>query len=281
MGLNSKRVALVIGSGSVKCAAAIGLYDVLTRAGIRVDLVVGCSGGSLYAALIALSYDAATSAAMTQRLWTREITRRRSYRDMLSIVLPGVFKFNDEFGLLDDRLVMERLRQAFGTRTFAEAKIPLYLTATDFATGDQVVLSRGDLVDAIRASIAMPYIFKPHRVDGRLLLDGYLSDPMPVGVAIQERADVILAMGFESTFQTRINSLPRYAFQLSSIMSNNLLKANFAFHNLAHHGEVIPIMPQFDQRIGLFATDKIPDVIAAGARAMQAQLPYVQQLLQG
>jgi len=279
MNHSTKRIALVIGSGSVKCAAAIGLYAVLARADIRVDLVVGCSGGSLYAALIALGYDAAASTEMTQRLWTREITRQRSYRDFLSILLPGVFQFSEKFGLLDDRLAMQRLRAVFGNRTFADAKIPLHLTATDFATGDQVVLSRGNLVDAIRASIAIPYIFKPHRIDDRLLLDGYLSDPMPVGVAIKEGADIILAMGFESTMQTRVNSLPRYAFQLSSIASNNLLKANFAFHNLAHHGEVIPIIPQFTQRVGLFATEQIPSVIEQGAQAMQAQLPYLQQLL--
>ncbi len=59
MSTNSKRVALVIGSGSVKCAAAIGLQNVLRRAGIETGMVVDCSGGSLFAALMALGYDAA------------------------------------------------------------------------------------------------------------------------------------------------------------------------------------------------------------------------------
>src|SRR5581483_5707072 len=138
---------------------------------------------------------------------------------------------------------------------------------------------QGRLVDAIRGSIAIPYIFQAHRVDGRMLVDGYLTDPMPVGVAIKENAIVILAMGFESPYQGKINALMRYTFQISSIMSNNLLKANYAFHALAHHGEVLPILPQFNQRIGLFDTDKIPYIIEAGERAAQEQLPYLKNLL--
>ena len=62
-----KRVALVIGAGSVKCAAALGLWKVLKREGIAVDMVVGCSGGSLYAAAMALGYDAEETEAMTRR----------------------------------------------------------------------------------------------------------------------------------------------------------------------------------------------------------------------
>jgi NTE family protein len=126
----------------------------------------------------------------------------------------------------------------------------------------------------------MPYIFKPYRVDGRLLVDGYLSDPLPVGIAIKEGADIILAMGFDAPYQARINSLPRFSFQISSIMSNNLYKVNYAFHNLAHYGEVIPIIPEFTQRVGLFDTDKMAYVIAEGERAAEEQMPYLKRLLE-
>lgn len=275
----TKPLALVIGSGSVKCAAAIGLQNVLRREGFELNLLVGCSGGSMYAALMALGYDTKTMTEMTRQLWTREVTRLRSYRDFFSILFPGLLGFNEQFGLLDDRLAMQRLRAAYGERTFADTKIPLFIVATDFLNGEQVTLSEGRLVDAIRASIAMPYVFKPHRVDGRLLVDGYLSDPMPVGVAIKHGADVILAMGFESPYQARMNSLMRFSFQVSSIMSNNLLKANYAFHSMVHYSEVISIIPEFDQRIGLFDTEKIPYIIEAGERATEEQLPYLKRLL--
>ena len=60
---------------------------------------------------------------------------------------------------------------------------------------------------------------------------------------------------------------------------NNLLKANAVFHSMAHHGEVLPILPQFNQRIGLFDTDKIPYIIEEGERGTEEQLPYLKKLL--
>jgi NTE family protein len=275
----SRRVALVIGAGSVKCAAALGLLKVLDREGIAIDMVVGCSGGSLYAAFIGLGVDVAVAEEMTRRLWTRELTKRRHYPSLLRAMLPQLFPFRESFGLVDDRLILQRLETAFGKHMFEDARIPLYLTATDFHNGEQKVFSSGRLVDAIRASIAIPYVFQPWSVDGRLYVDGFLTDPMPVGVAIKHGADVIVTLGFESAYQRRTTSVLRFAFQLSSIMSNNLLRANYAFHNLAHHTEILPIIPQFRESIHLFDTDKIPYVIEEGERAAEQQLPYLRRLL--
>ncbi len=274
-----KRVALVIGSGGVKCAAALGLQHALARAGIGLDMVVGCSGGSLYATVAALGFTLEEARAATLKLWTREVTAPRNRRALLQLLFPRAFGFSAEWGFREDGLILERLRAAFGERTFADAVIPLYLTATDFATGEQVVLSSGPVVPAIRASIAIPFIFKPYRHDGRLLVDGFLSDPLPVNVAMREGADVIVAMGFESPYQTAVRTPARFAFQLSSIMTNNLLKSRFAFHNIAHHTELILVLPEFAKRVGLFDTWQIPYVIEEGERAAERHLPYIKRLL--
>jgi NTE family protein len=175
---------------------------------------------------------------------------------------------------------MERLRTAFGDERIERMQIPLHLAATDFANGNQVVFSNGSVVDAIRASMALPFMFSPWRIGDGLYIDGYMSDPLPVGVAMKEGADIIVAMGFESPYQERINSPGRFAFQVSSILSNNLLKSQFSFHGLAHHAEVIPILPEFRQRIRLFDTDKIPAIIEDGERAAEEQLPYLLRLLE-
>ena len=269
----------MIGSGSVKCAAAIGLFKVLEREGIDVDLIVGCSGGSIYAAVMALGHTPSEAEEMTRRLWTRDVTKKRMYRAFLQAVAPQIFGFSDRFGLVRDEILIERLRGAVGDSGFEDAKIPLYLTATDFGNGEQAVFASGRILDALRASVAIPYIFPPWKIDGRLYVDGYLSDPMPVGVAIKHGANVIVTMGFESPYQQRVSSVLRFAFQLSSIMSNNLLRANYAFHNLAHHTEILPIIAQFQERIGLFDTHKFPYVIAEGERAAEQQLPYLRRLL--
>ncbi len=273
------RVALVIGSGSVKCAAALGLMRVMTRENIPVNMVVGCSGGSIYAALIALGWPVERAVETTLRMWTRDMTRKRNSRAILQIVFPKLFRFDESFGLIDDRLINRRLREGFESASFADAKIPLFVTATDFYNGDQVVLSEGSIADAVRASIAIPYIFPPYKVNGRFLIDGYQSDPLPIGVAIKEGADIIIAMGFESPYQEQVTSLMRYNFQISSMTSNNLLKANYSFHNLAHHSEIVPILPEFQYRIKLFDTDKLSYVIEEGERAAEKQLPYIKKML--
>ena len=273
------RVALVIGSGSVKCAAAVGLKKVLEREKIDVDMVVGCSGGSIYASLIALGWSVERATESTLKMWTREVTGKRNMRGILQLVLPRIIKFNESFGLIDDSLINRRLHDGFENATFSDTLVPLFLTATDFYTGEQVVLSEGRIEDAVRASISIPYIFPPKKLNDRFLIDGYQSDPLPIGVAIKEGADIIIAMGFESPYQEQVTSLMRYNFQVSSITSNNLLKSNYAFHNLAHHSEIIPIIPEFKYRIKLFDTDKLPYVIEEGERAAEGQLPFIKSLL--
>jgi NTE family protein len=274
-----RRLAVVIGSGGVKCAAALGLRQVLDREGIPIDMFVGCSGGSLYAATAALGFSTDEARAVTLRLWTRDVTSRRRRGALLQLLMPRTFGFNERFGMRDDRVVLERLRQGFGDRTFADARTRLYVAATDFRTGEQVVLSEGRVVDAVRASIAVPFVLPPWRVGDRLLADGFLSDPLPVNIAVREGADVILAMGFESPLQSRLTSPVRLIFQISTIMTNNLLRSRYAFTSQAHHSEVIAVIPEFRDRIGLFATERIPRIIEDGATATEAHLPYLKRLL--
>jgi NTE family protein len=274
-----KRVALVIGAGSVKCAAALGLWKVLTREGIAIDMFVGCSGGSIYASHMALGYDAEESEAMTLALWNRDVTKRRDYGSMLGAFLPKLFRFRGHFGMVHGEPLLAALHKGFGDKSFADTVLPLYVVATELITGQQATLSSGRIVDAVRASIAIPYIWEPWEVDGKLMLDGCLSAPLPVDVAIKEGADVILAMGFESAYPRRIRSATSYAFHVNSIYTNNLFRANYSFHNLAHHAEIIPIVPEFGEPVNLFDTHKFKHVIACGAQAAEEQLPYLRQLL--
>jgi NTE family protein len=275
-----KRVALVIGAGSVKCAAALGLWRVLQREGIELSMVVGTSGGSIYAASMAIGHSVDESTALTQKLWTTEISSKSNWKGLLAAFLPRLFRFDGGFAMLDDRPMMKALRRGFGDLTFADAKLPLYIVATDLMNGERVVLKEGSIADSIRASAAIPYVWKPFEINGRRLVDGCVSDPMPVGVAMQEGADVILTLGFESPYPNQIRSASRYAFHVTSVYTNNLLRANFAFNNLAHHTEIIPIMPDFDRPVRLFDTHLIPYVIEQGALAAEAQLPYLRKLLE-
>jgi NTE family protein len=278
--VSRKRVAVVIGAGSVQCAAALGMWKVLQREKIDIDLLVGCSGGSLYASAMAMGYDLESCMRLTRDMWTPSLTRSRDLRSMLSAFMPRLFKFDGAFGMVDDRPMMAALEKIFGDRRLEDASIPLHVVATDLGNGQKVVLGKGRVRDAIRASVAIPYVWKPWKIDGRLLMDGCASDPLPIDVAIREGADVILAMGFESPYPSRIRSATRFAFQVNSVYTNNLLRANYAFHNLAHHAEIIPMLPDFGRPIRLFDTGEIPHVIEQGERATEAQLPHILQALE-
>ena len=277
--VNRKRVAVVIGAGSVKCAAAIGLADVLAREGVDIDLLVGCSAGSIFTALTAVGHNSDVAARMAAQLWTHELTAARDNRALLAALLPRMFGFNEHFGLRRDTRVMVSLREAFGMARIEELRIPLRVTATDFHSGEQVVFDEGSLIDAIRASISIPFIFKPWDIDGRLCVDGFVSDPLPVGVAISEGADIVLAMGFESPHQDEVHSPIRFAFQLSSIMTNNLMRSHYALHHLARYSEVIPVIPEFKEHIHLFEAAKIPYIIEQGALATEAIMPRLREML--
>ena len=273
-------VTLVIGSGSVKCAAAIGVVKALTDAGIGIDRVVGCSGGALFAAGVALGFDAARMTDITLRTWTRKMTSKRSNMGVLRLLAPKLFGFRpDSFGLRDDGPMLSAFRDVFGQQRIEDTPIPLHITATDFQNGELVDITRGDLVDAIRASVSLPLAFRPVKLDGRLLIDGYLADPLPISVAMKNGSRVIVAVGFESPYQDNIRSAGRFAAQLSAILANNLLKSRLAFQSAAHHSELILILPQFKQRVRLFDTDKVPHIIEEGEQAALQQMPYLHALL--
>jgi NTE family protein len=276
----TKRVALVIGSGSVKCAAALGMWKVLTREGIDVHMVVGCSGGSLYAGVMGLGYDPDECERFTRDLWTPAVTRKKDHGSMLRALFPKLLGFKGHFGMIHGDPLLRALDPPFGGRTFDEATIPLHIVATALDDGERVVLNQGSVRDAIRASVAIPYIWEPWQVGDRWLLDGCLSDPLPVDVAMREGADIILAMGFESPYPRRIRNATRYAFHINSIYTNNLLRANYSFHSLAHHAEIVTVVPEFERRIGLFDTDQIPYVIERGERATEVHLDYLHRALE-
>ncbi len=279
MNRTGKKLALVIGAGSVKCAAALGIWKVLAGEDIHFDMLVGCSGGSIYAAAMALEFSLEECIAGTQRLWNRSMTEEHNWRSLAGLVFPGLAGFDEHFGVLSDRAILSSLKAVFGDRTFAEVHTPLRILATDFQTGESRVLNQGSIVDAIRGSIAIPFLWPAWPVDGRLLIDGGASNPLPVDVAIREGADIILAIGFETPLPRRVKSISRYAFYLNGLMTNNLLNANFAFHNAVHHAEIIPVFPDFGRPVRLFDTDQIPHVIECGEAAMRAQLDYVKRLL--
>jgi len=274
---SKKKVALVIGSGAIKCAASIGMFQVLEEENINVDLVVGCSGGAIYGVGIAAGMNLADIQELSDSTWTKDLMQ--DYLSNLKASKDGTLKFNERSGLVDDSFLNEKLRSISGGRLFSDLKIPLVVVATDMMDGEPVELSEGDIFNSVRASLAIPVIFPPWEINGKLLVDGAASNPLPIDIAIQHGADIVLAMGFTIDYRTRFRSITAVQEQMTSIYMNNNFKNSYAFNNLAHHSEIFPIIPEFDSVISMFDIHKMPHIIERGREATLEQLPHIKRLL--
>lgn len=273
------RVAMVIGSGGLRCVSAFGALAVLQREGIEIDLVVACSGGALCGYWIASGrQDTAEGIARFADGWMGSFDHL-AYRKILGAVFPRWFGFDEKFGLMKDDAVNQALADLVEDTRFEDLPIPLHMVATDVHSGDKVVLSHGPVFDAMRATVAIPLVMPPWPVAGRLLMDGAVCDPLPVDVAIREGADIILAIGFEEVLQPEIRSGVGLAQQVLAAATNHLLRAQYAFHSMVHHAEVIALIPDFGQSVGLRDTHLIAHLVRQGAVAAQLELPYLRRLL--
>lgn len=271
-------MAVVVGSGGLKCAAALGMWKALIRARIPIDLTVGCSGGALYAAAMALDMPVAQMEQDTLRL-CEGLFRRVRYRTIArELIMPRSWR-GHRMGLLDDHSVNEALLSLFAETEFAQTRIPLFLTATDVLNGDTHTISNGRIRDGIRASVAIPLLLRPWWVGDRLLMDGGASDPLPISTAIREGAQIILAMGFETPVDGEPDSVLAMASRTLAVTVNHLLRSTYAFYSAAHHAEIIPLIPDVGCPVRLTDTHLVPRLIELGEQVTEAQVPYIKRLL--
>ena len=272
----SPRFAIVLGSGGVRSIAALGMVEVLWREGLEPDLVVGCSAGAMFGALICAGHTAHEAVRIATTLWSADITRQRRWLAIPRMVFPRLGRFDADFSLRDDRLILQRLDQAFGGVRLEDLRLPLRVATTDAATGESVVLRRGHLAQVLRASVALPFMFAPVHIDGRRLVDGVLSDPLPVAAASD--AEVVVALGFESPMPRRVNAPSRLLAQVNSAMTNNLMQARLAAARAQGKG-LVSIFPTLARRVGLFDTEAMPYLVEQGRRATEEKLPAIIALL--
>ncbi len=183
LGIRRRKIGLALGGGSARGWAHIGVLRALEDAGVRPDLICGTSIGALVGA--------AYAAGELDRLerWVRGM----GVGDVL-----GFLDVSLTTGLLKGERLMQYWRDNFSDRPIETMQMPFGAVATALATGAEVWLREGSTVDAVRASIAMPGIFKPSFNDGRLLVDGGLVNPVPVSLARAMGADVVIAVDLNS-----------------------------------------------------------------------------------
>ena len=171
-------LALALGGGAARGFAHIGVIEVLEEAGIRPDLVVGTSAGSLVAALYASGKSGAQLAALAASMDEAAIT---------DWSFPGR-------GLIRGEALGRYVREQTGGRAIEKMRIPLGIVATDLDNGNPILFQRGDPGVAVRASSAVPAVFRPVGIGGREYVDGGLVSPVPVRFARQMGAELVIAV---------------------------------------------------------------------------------------
>lgn len=179
-----RKVGLALSSGVARGWAHIGAIRALTRLGISFDIVTGCSAGALVGACC-LAKELEELEA-----WALSLTKRRIVRYLDVHFGRG--------GLLSGNRIVEEMRRLLGARRIEDLQNPFVAVATDLTTGHEIWLQHGSLVEAVRASIALPGLLPPVEIGGRSLADGALVDPLPVAPCRALGADFVIAVNLNT-----------------------------------------------------------------------------------
>ena len=196
--------AFVLAGGGSLGAVQAGMLVELVSSGVQPDLVVGVSAGALNGAFLA--YD--PSDLMMERI--AQLWRRVNTREALGLTWRSLFGlFGNRGAVADSRGLRNLLERELSYRTFEATKVPLHIVAADETTGAEVLLNKGDVVQAVLASTAIPGVFAPVKVGGRNLVDGVIATGTPISTAVRLGATrlIVLPCGFTCVEK----AIPRHA----------------------------------------------------------------------
>jgi NTE family protein len=190
------KIGLALGGGAARGFAHIGVLRVLNAHGIRPDVIVGTSIGAVAGGCYACDH------LDSFEEWARGLTVR-GVVGYLDVTLGGS-------GLISGGRLATRLEATVGERRIEQLPYPFAAVATELGTGHEIWLTRGRVVDALRASYALPGIFTPVRIGGRWLVDGALVNPVPVSAARALGARIVIAVNLNADLFNRGSLIPNH-----------------------------------------------------------------------
>jgi NTE family protein len=250
------RIGLALSGGFARGIAHIGVLRVLKEHHIPIDVISGTSVG----ALIGAAYASGTT--IDEMEHQAKITKFTDFgRWTLS-----------RLGLASNQKLEEFLARFSTAKRFEDLRIPMVIAATDLGAGNTVYFSRGDLGTAVRASCAYPGLFVPIHVNGRILVDGFLTEPVPVEGARRAGADIVIAVNLSSRI---VEVQPKSMFEvIGRAFSIVQQTSDFTWRR---HADVV-IEPQVMQ----FLWDEFnrtPELIAEGESAARLALPSIRKAI--
>ena len=205
------KIGIALGAGGAKGVAHIPMLEALDELGITPHRIAGCSIGAVMGALYASGLsaqeikDKIARLAITRSDTVRGVFSDRKINKWLGMIDPDFRRS----GLIKSESIMAELCEDRSCETFEELAIPLTVVATDFWERRTVVLDSGPLKPAIQASMALPGLFTPVELDGRVLIDGGTVNPVPYDV-LTNSCDVVIAIDINSGSAAERGSVPGY-----------------------------------------------------------------------
>ena len=262
--LLARKVGLALGAGGSKGYAHLGVFDQLTRMGIPIDYVAGCSIGAPVAASIARG----TPIADTKRALDEVF--QKALRPTLPIS-----------SFLSSRRLRGRLDRIIAGQTFEELRLPLAIIAADMERKTEVVFREGSLLTAVMASMAIPGIFPSVEVDGRPLVDGAILNPIPNLTLSAMGANVVIGVrlagmsGGRATHARRLFRSPPIVDTIAGAFE--VMQWKLAVDTAARAD--ITIEPRFEGRTGLHEYTRGEEFIETGREAAEAARTAIRTFL--
>ncbi|HHT65700.1 MAG TPA: patatin-like phospholipase family protein [Clostridiales bacterium] len=282
------KFGLALSGGATRGAAHVGVMKALAEADLHPSWISGTSAGSMVAALYACGYN-------TQELEAIALTLDRSIYDtdyigitggILQWILTGDTKWD---GLIKGKNLETTMKKLTKGRSMKESRLPLAITAVDINSGKTILFvnSRQNLIDendliyiddvpiyqAVRASIAIPVIFKPIVIHGMRLVDGGVTDSIPVGVLKKMGADKVIgiSLGYSGQRRSEVDNILEIGSQAIDIMSYRMTKLNTQKTDLIINPHIYDV--------GMLETHRIPELIERGYQAVKDHLHMIKKTI--
>lgn len=263
--VSGRAIALALSSGGSKTVAHVGVVNVLRAADIPVDAVAGSSGGSVVAAAVARDIGDAQLLR-----WVRQLAPAFRFRRLGPKIPP-------RDALFTGRGPLAMFRSWHGAARIEDCTRPLYVVAADLSTGQEVVLHRGEVADAIRASASIPGVLEPYLVEGRSLVDGGIVAPLPARVL--RDAGFRWVIGSNVAGQEPLAVTSRRPPNIVETMGRMISTMEREVLSNQVHLLDVHIRPQV-RASNSFDFADADRFVAEGVRAARAELPALEQLVE-
>jgi NTE family protein len=271
MSVQRPRIGVVIASGNIKAFSSIPLFQYLENEEIPVDMLIGCSGGSIVAAAYGSGMSAAEMRDKTDQFLNKRLFSHRDLRSLMGMYNLPFGRFNKTSGFFKPDRILDLYRSVFGSRDLADFPIRTMVQVTEYDTGLGKVLERGPAAEAVYASGAIFPILPPIEIDGTYYTDGFYTSSLPIMEAVKRHVDVIIALFFEDPIHPAPKSFFSCFNNIYKIQSAALTRYQTAMAIDLHDHEIIIIKVPFSRTIKMWETDTVPSIIEVGRKAVEAK----------